>query len=447
MASAYLTSGNLSSAGNQKKWTFSAWIKKLSIGADNGFLGYFVGTTNYFQARFRSDDTIVFGNRDGGSWSVELIPNRLFRDTNAWYHIVFQYDSAQSTSSDRASIWINGVKETSFAASTYPSQNANTKIPNAGYPIDIGRAKKDSNTYYLDGQMAHVHFCDGYAYQASDFGETDATTGIWKPKVSPSGISYGTNGFFLKFDNSANMGLDSSGQSNNFTTNGTIIQAKDTPSNVFACLNRLQRYDDYNLSNGNNTFTSTSAAAHRCVHSTLSALSGKYYAEVKVIEVGGTYPQIGVINPDVITFTDYLGGSNKGYGYLSNGNKQYNNSATSYGNTYTTGDIIGIAMDLDNHKLYFHKNGTYQNSGVPTSGSTGTGAIDLATGVFYSFGQSAYDSGTDPVYDWNFGNGYFGTTAVASAQSPDDGNGVFEYDVPAGYRALCTKSLNAEEYS
>ena len=105
-------------------------------------------------------------------------------------------------------------------------------------------------------------------------------------------------------------------------------------------------------------------------------------------------------------------------------------------------------MDLDNNKLYFSKNGTWQNSGDPTSGSTGTGsAFDIASGVSYSFGQSSYDGGTDPVFSWNFGNGYFGVTAVASAQSPDDGNGIFEYDVPAGYRALCTKSLNAEEYS
>ena len=142
-------------------------------------------------------------------------------------------------------------------------------------------------------------------------------------------------------------------------------------------------------------------------------------------------------------YTSYLGASNKGYGYLSNGNKQYNNSATSWGNTYTTNDIIGIAMDLDNHKLYFSKNGTFQESGDPTSGSTGTGAAySLATGVFYSFGGSSYHGGTNPVYDWNFGNGYFGTAAVASAGTNASGNGVFEFDVPAGYTALSTKGLN-----
>jgi len=98
-------------------------------------------------------------------------------------------------------------------------------------------------------------------------------------------------------------------------------------------------------------------------------------------------------------------------------------------------------MDLDNHKLYFHKNGTYQNSGVPTSGSTGTGAIDLATGVFYSFGQSSYKDGSNPVYSWNFGNGFFGTTAITSAGSNGNGS-LFEYDCPTGYYALNTKNIN-----
>ena len=224
---------------------------------------------------------------------------------------------------------------------------------------------------------------------------------------------------------------------------GNLRQALDTPSNVYATLNLLQRIDDYTITQGSNTFTNTSSAAHRCVHSTLSALSGKWYAEVKVVAVGGTYPQIGVINPDVITFTDYLGGSNKGYGYLSNGQKQSNNSASSYGSTYTTGDIIGIAMDLDNHKLYFRKNNdAWENSGVPTSGSTGTGAIDIATGVFYGFGGSSYKDGSNPVYSWNFGNGYFGTTAISSAGTNASNNGIFEYDVPTGYTALSTKGLN-----
>ena len=158
------------SAGNLDRWTFSAWIKKCSNGLDQGFLGFWVDSSNYFVGRFRSDDLLAFGNKDGGSWTTELIPNAVYRDNSAWYHIVFQYDSGQASSSNRASLWVNGVKETSFAASVYPSQNADTKIPNSGNPIVIGRTTKDSSTYYLDGYMAEVCFIDGTAYAASYFG-------------------------------------------------------------------------------------------------------------------------------------------------------------------------------------------------------------------------------------------------------------------------------------
>ena len=437
MANSYL-SRTPSSAGNRQKWTWSAWVKFSQTPGAAGatlFSAYAHGNDNF---NINLGDTNQISMRFYNGTEYQLVPNRRFRDFSAWYHLVFAVDTTLATAADRFKIYVNGVRETSFSNEDQPTQNLQMTI-NDTTTMQIGRYSTGSN--FFDGYMSHVSLVDGQALTPTSFGETDSTSGIWKFK-SPSGLSWGTNGVHLKFENSGNLGLDSSGQTNNFTVNGNLKQALDTPSNVYATLNALQRIDDYNFSNGNNTFTNTSAGAHRCVHSTLSASSGKWYAEVKVVEVGGTYPQIGVINPDVITFTDYLGGSNKGYGYLSDGRKQINTSATSYGNTYTTGDIIGIAMDLDNHKLYFSKNGTFQNSGVPTSGSTGTGAIDLATGVFYSFGQSSYKDGSNPVYSWNFGNGYFGTTAVSSAGTNASGIGIFEYDVPTGYTALSTKGLN-----
>jgi len=444
MASAHLSQTISSSTG--KKFTMSTWFKKtandninqvLHLTSDNN-------THKYIDYATKSNYGIDFQLKNGsGGTYLRRRTNRLLRDFSGWYHVVIRFDSTQASAGDRLRIYINGEQATDIDTDSTPDvpQDYVTEFNTNGSTLWIGKNPSGSG-YYFDGLMAHFHLTDGYSYAPTTFGETDATTGIWKPKTGPS-VTYGTNGFFLEFDNSANMGLDSSGQSNNFTTNGTIIQTKDTPSHVFATLNRLQRYDDYNLTLLDNRFTNTSSGAHRAVHSNLAALSGKYYAEVKVTTLGGTYPQIGVINPDVMDYTSYLGASNKGYGYLSNGNKQYNNSATSWGNTYTTNDIIGIAMDLDNHKLYFSKNGTFQESGDPTSGSTGTGAAySLATGVFYSFGGSSYHGGTNPVYDWNFGNGYFGTAAVASAGTNASGNGVFEFDVPAGYTALSTKGLN-----
>ena len=442
MANTYLTK-TFGTAGNRKTWTYSAWFKigNVSTDAKRLFTSY-DGSTAINQSTISLSDAMQVYNAPSGSSSINLTTNRLFRDCNAWYHIVVAVDTTQATGSNRVKLYINGVQETSFSTETYGSQNEDFFI-NSTNLHTIGR--RQDNSQYFDGSMAHVHFIDGTAYDADTFGETDATTGIWKPKTAPS-VTYGTNGFFLKFENSAAFGTDSSGNANNFTVNGTMTQNIDTPSNVFSTLNALQPISSISYSNGNLTFTNSSSN-HRMVNSTLAVSSGKYYAEVKASTLGGNYPQIGIIDPDKFDNDDYLGSADGGYAYLSNGNKQYNNSATSFGDTYTTGDIIGIAVDLDNHKLYFAKNGTWQNSGDPTSGATGTGsAYDLVTNVSYSFAQSSIDGGTDPVYDWNFGNGYFGTTAVSSAQNPDDGIGIFEYDVPTGYRALCTKSINAQEY-
>ena len=434
MANSYLNRTSIATPSSRRTFTMSAWVKKSDNSNSQGVIWIGSATNNWVQFKFESGTDLRMECRNSGSNVIDLKTNRKFRDVNAWYHILAQVDTTQATQSNRVKLWVNGVQETSFATATYPSQNLD---------LDTTTEQKvglQHGTQYFNGYISHAAYVDGSVVAPTSFGQTDSTSGIWKFK-SPSGVTWGTNGFHLKFENSGALGTDSSGNSNNFTVNGNLKQALDTPSNVYATLNALQRIDDYNFSNGNNTFTNTSTGAHRCVHSTLSASSGKWYAEVKVVEVGGTYPQIGVINPDVITFTDYLGGSNKGYGYLSDGRKQINTSATSYGNTYTTGDIIGIAMDLDNHKLYFSKNGTFQNSGVPTSGSTGTGAIDIATGVFYSFGQSSYKNGNNPVYSWNFGNGFFGTTAISSAGSNGNGS-LFEYDVPSGYYALNTKNIN-----
>ncbi len=441
MASTYLTSGNLSSAGNQKKWTFSAWLKKATTGVDNAFLGYYVGSTNYFIGQWRSDDLLRFGNVDGGSWSVELIPNRVFRDTNAWYHIVFQYDSAQSTSSDRASIWVNGVKETSFAASTYPSQNANTKIPNAGYPITIGRGTKGSNTYYMNGYMTHVHFCDGYAYQASDFGETDSTTGIWKAKTAPS-VSYGTNGFFLLKDD--NAVTDRSGQGNNYTLGGgTLTDAKDCPDNVFATWNPLAAHPSNTptFSNGNNTVVGVDTSS-QTVSSTLAMPSkGKWYCEMKLTQEANatsSIPNFGIIdaaslykfrNQELIS---YNGGVNS-YGGRVNSTNLYvdGSSSGTISSAPDVGNIMGLAVDLDSspNTLKYYLNGAL----------VGTQNINNDE---YVFACSIKNDNNAGQVDVNFGNGYFGTTAISSEGANASGNGKFEYDVPSGYTALCTKGLN-----
>jgi hypothetical protein len=444
MASTYL-SRTSSTPTNALKWTFSAWVKISGIANDTFLLDFNTDTNNRSQIGFSNDSSeprFMVYEKVSGSTSQQIKTSRLFRDPSAWYHIVVSCDRTLATSSDRTKIYVNGVQETSFTSATYPTQNV-TGIINTAVSTLIG--KYSQSTLYFDGCLAHYHFIDGTAYDASDFGETDATTGIWKPKTAPS-VTYGTNGFFLKFENSGTMGLDSSPNTNNFTVNGTLTQTVDTPSNVFATLNALDTYyANGTLSNGNLKYTG-SAVNYDFIPSTIQASSGKYYAEVKIEATPSNNAIVGITGKSMTDTQNYLGKNNYEYGYIGSGSKVNNASFTSYGDSFTAGDIIGIAMDLDNNYLYFSKNGTFQNSGDPTSGATGTGAISITdpastTNGFYAFAVCSFDSGGADILSINFGNGYFGTTAVSSAGS--NGNGaIFEFDCPSGYYALNTKNIN-----
>ena len=299
-----------------------------------------------------------------------------------------------------------------------------------------------TSAYYHNGSMSHVHFIDGTAYDADTFGETDATTGIWKPKTAPS-VTYGTNGFFLKFENSGAFGTDSSGNANNFTVNGTMTQTIDTPSNVFATMNPLVPTSSLNFSNGNTTLTGTNATNYSSNNtSTLGASSGKYYFEIEYDTAGSNVsPSVGIspisiyptTNPTAAV-TDFIVITMQNQIYVEG-----TNSASYLGSTPTTGDIIQIALDMDNGKVFFGLNGTFV--GDPVAG-TGAAFDGITSGETIALNIRPLNA----VFKCNFGNGYFGTTAVSSAQNPDDGIGIFEYDVPTGYYALNTKAINAQEY-
>ena len=191
-------------------------------------------------------------------------------------------------------LYVNGERLTAYDTNTNGGSNHQTLINKSGVAHAIGRY--GSGTYYFDGQMTHIHFSDGYALAPTIFGETDATTGIWKPKTSPS-VTYGTNGFFLKMDNSGNIGLDSSGQTNNWTTSGTIIQNKDTPSNVYATWNPLEVSDNAGRSFANvNTSGSITSGNSGTMLGTMGVNSGKWYHEVKVTQSGAGGGSNGIWN-------------------------------------------------------------------------------------------------------------------------------------------------------
>ena len=448
MASTYLTK-TFSTPTSSKIFTFSFWVKKSqgSQSDDMHIFNNYVSGTSRLTCAIDGNENFKIENNNG-AYNLRFITDAEYRDVNGFYHFVISVDTTQATESNRVKIYVNGVQETSFSTATYPSQNDDIKVPDGSHTMYIGTFT--GSAQFWDGSMTHVHFIDGTAYDASTFGETDTTTGIWKPKTAPS-VTYGTNGFFLKFENSGAFGTDSSGNGNNFTVNGTMTQTIDTPSNVFATLNPLDNfYSGHGLTNGNTRTSSSTLTNYQSpILSTLGAASGKYYAECKVIQTSTAYSKIG-IGATQIT------GTNQGFGSLSN-QYVYNGetgaiTGQSNGATYTDGDIVGIAVDLDNNKLYFSKNGTFQNSGDPTSGATGTGASSITAAsstalgfYFFGCGDIAGDS-PQAIWEWNFGNGYFGTTAVSSAQNPDDGIGIFEFSPPTGYKALCTKSINSQEY-
>ena len=457
MASASLKRSR--TAGSTKtKFTLSMWFKRSSTDAKY-LISNYTDDSNRALVQFGGANNFIFQSKYSGSNTAQIETNRLFRDTSAWYHIVLIGDSTLATAADRTKLYVNGVRETSFSAETQISQNGDYYFNEAttnGFRV----GEKGDGSDFFDGCMSHVVFLDGVAAAYTAFGSFDSTTGIWKPSTSPS-VTYGTNGFFLKFDNSANMGLDSSDQSNNLTTTGTIIQTKDTPSNVFSTLNPLVNIGTTSrtIANVATTFnTSTTAWAN--LLSTLTFSKGKYYVEVKIdtVQSSNGYGGFGVTDAtESTTANDSIGNvSSKSAGvtfdHRSGQSKlrSAGSAVTSNIGNFSNGDILGLAVDMDNKALYVHLNGTYYQissvTGVPTSGASKTGAITIpATCEDCVFFCASYTS--DAKSSFNFGNGYFGTTAVTSAQSPDDGEGIFEYDVPAGYRALCTKSLNATEYS
>jgi len=441
MANSYLNR-TPSSTGNRRTFTVSVWLKRSRIGSPESHITNInTGNNPYGRILFKTDDTLKIDDYEG-SQDTNIVTNRVFRDTNAWYHIVVAYDTTQSTASDRIKIYVNGVQETSFSTATYPGQNFDTEYNKASAGMEIG--KFSSN--YFEGYMSHFALVDGAALAPTVFGETDSTSGIWKFK-SPSGVTWGTNGVHLKFENSGNLGLDSSGQTNNYTVNGNLKQAIDTPSNNHATWNALDNYFQGGTgSNGNNTWqTNNSQYSYR--PATLGVSSGKWYWEVKYVAKSGgnDYPQIGITSTQTAVNKGVGDNANDWGYYQSNATSKLrnNNSGTNWGTSYTVGDIIGVALDCTNSKLYFSKNGVWQESGDPSAGSNGisiTAPASTPLGRYFpSF--TYYDGSYNGTFSANFGNGFFGTTAISSAGSNGNGS-LFEYDVPTGYYALNTKNIN-----
>ena len=419
MANTYLTR-TPSGAGNGNTWTFSAWVKKGNPSATQFLIGSSTSASDFEDIRFNATTGELSYVRylTTKQWGFDSSTN--LRDVNGWYHILVNRNGTTMN------YYLNGVSQTK----TNETTSTSTGDFNTTDELRIG-GRPDTTSYTFDGIMSHVHWIDGTAYDASAFGSTDSTTGEWKINTSPS-VTYGTNGFFILKD--GNSVTDQSGNSNNFTVgSGTLTKTEDCPSNVFATLNPLYPYTSTGAITNGNTVPSD-YAAYQGIVGTLGASSGKYYFEVKINGSSGERGMVGWGARDTGQIT-FPGGGAYDYGRLNNAGTYYNNgsdTAISGASAYTTNDICGCAIDLDGNKIYWYKNGALENSGGTTITASST------AGNYFPIVRN----GDGNNIQCNFGNGYFGTTAVSSAGTNASGIGIFEYDVPNGYTALSTKGLN-----
>jgi hypothetical protein len=431
------------SASNRKTFTLSFWIKRSKLG-DEEFIFYAKDTgDNDTRIYFETDNTLKYSSQISNVNNTRLNTTQVFRDISAWYHIVYAIDTTQATSSNRAKLYVNGTQVTAFATATYPSQNTDTFV-NDDVLHTIGR-RSDGASNYFNGYMSEINLIDGQALDPTSFGEFDEDTGIWKP-INVSGLTFGTNGFYLEFKDSSALGDDTSGNGNDFTVNNltSIDQTTDTPTNNFATMNPLDNYYAAStFSEGNLKFISQ-ATGYQYNTATFGLSQGKWYFEVKLIAAyNNDEVNIGIAGRTTESTNGYLGFYNDTYGmYGDNGNIYNGGSSSSYGVAYTVGDIIGVYMDLDNNKLYYAKNGTIMNSGT---GKDITAATSTTTG-FYFPALGDYFGGQTATFEVNFGNPTFTGTDQADVNE----YGSFEYSPSAGtfdgvskdFLAICTANLS-----
>jgi len=433
-------------AGNQKTATWSVWCKYTTQGHD--VWGAYDDATHFLFINFNSNGTFEFRGKTSG-YVLTLETDAEYRDSGAWYHVVCTLDTTESVEANRAKLWINGVQITSFSLATYPAENSDLDFNTSSHPTRIGDGTGAPERTAYDGYMAEFVFIDGTAYEASDFGEFDEDSPtMWKPK-DPSGLTFGTNGYYLDFQDSADLGNDVSGEGNDFasTNLAAVDQCTDSPTNNFATVNLLDNYYPAATFSEGNTQIVTGAGIYAPTTCTVGLTAGKWYWEINCIARGSGNEYMPGISSTQTTVASYeLGQYVNDWAYYSyDGDVRNNNAMSSYGDSYDTGNIIGIALDITNSKLYFAKDNVWQNSGVPTSGATGTGAVSITAVASTPLGawfpaQTYWTSGTG-TFGVNFGNPpYVNTSDAADA----NGYGKFEYAPPSGYLAICTKNLGSD---
>lgn len=402
------------SASSTTTWTWSAWVKRGSLGGFQRIFNAINAGNNTTIFEFNSSDKLHLNLQVAGSNVSDIVTTQVFRDPSAWYHFVFTWDTTNATAANRIRMYVNGSQITAFDSASYPAQNYSGGFVNTINPHYIG-----GNSSPMDGYVAEVNFVNAQALTPSSFGATNSATGVWQP-VAYTG-TYGTNGFYLKFSNIAltsgsntGLGQDFSGNGNFWNTNnisvtsGTTYDAMtDSPTPVSATVGNYAVLNP--LDNGGNTLSAgnlnVAGGVDKLIRATFGMSSGKWYCEVTITAVGGSV-NIGIANSNASNTS--VGNNANSWAYNNTGVKVTNASGSAYGATYTTNDIIGIAFDADTGSLTFYKNNVSQ--GVAFTGLT-------SGPYFIAFGSNA------PTLAFNFG------------QRP------FVYTPPTGFNRLNTYNL------
>ena len=425
-----------SSTGNRRTFTWSVWVKRSKLGVNqmtifkkegSGSDTNGNGNADYLGlAYFNSDDTLQVARNQEGDF-VNVKTTRVFRDVSAWYHVIVSIDTTQGTGSNRVRCWVNGTEE-SLTFTVTPTQNREFDFNQSGEAHHLGSS---GNGSYLDGYLTECVFLDGTAVTgATDFGEFSENENIWRP-IDVSGLTFGTNGFYLDFENSGSLGADVSGNGNNFTVNNltSIDQTTDTCTNNFATMNPLDTFNSPAISDGN-TVCPGGSSGDKSVRSTIAISQGKWYWEVNCDISNALY--IGIINTEVALAVgfDLSVASTNSVIYNANGGGLTKNGSAVATYTNASNATIGFALDLDAGTLKLSKDGVFFNSGNAVA--TGI-ASDTYSPVF-----CPNAGGSPATAKVNFGNPAY---SISSGNSDGNGYGNFEYSVPSGYYALNTKNL------
>lgn len=368
-------------------------------------------TSTYFY--FTTGGQLAFNSVVAGSIVIQAWTNAVFRDPTSHLDILLSIDTTQATNSNGVKIFVNGEPQAlTFTAYT---QNHDTSFSTAAAHF-IGTLSLNGTpgTQNFDGLISDINFIDGQALTPSSFGEKDSN-GVWVPK--PYSGSYGTNGFYLPFNDGTNLttlGQDRSGNGNNWTLNnfsltpgGTYDWLTDTPTNNFCTLNPLRNASDCTFSDANLKLAYGSSSSITPAFASMGMSSGEYWwtSTITANSSGSTSALIIGISQMVDGLTNYPGfNSTLGWGYYGDTGAIYNNGSTvATGASFGVGDVIGCKFNATTGTMQWYKQtagaGSFVLQATVNSIPSGTYFPAWGDGGAARTGAAAVNFGQQPLSD------------------------------------------------